>query len=284
MQRILQIRSFTFFQNKDDIKYCVGQCYDGAKVMSGWASGVQARVKDQAPHATYFHCHAHRFNLVLVHSLGVVEEAKDFFSTLQTIYCFISNSSPQHELFLEAQRKLKQPILSLERLVPTRWFYWFSAVSKILKTFKAILVVLDEGTKDRAESVGIRTQMEQQCFIFRLCAMELILGITYSLFQQLQSQDLDLMAAGCLIKSTKVELVRIRRDEKYEELVEKAKSLANTERNMKSIYFNILDTIMDEFDRRFSVNQDIMEATRALQKGEVAFLDGEVLKPLINKY
>lgn len=79
MQRILQIRSFTFFQNKDDIKYCVGQCYDGAKVMSGWASGVQARVKDQAPHATYFHCHAHRFNLVLVHSLGVVEEAKDFF-------------------------------------------------------------------------------------------------------------------------------------------------------------------------------------------------------------
>lgn len=157
-------------------------------------------------------------------------------------------------------------------------------MSKILKTFKAILVVLDEGTKDRAESVGIRTQMEQQCFIFRLCAMELILGITYSLFQQLQSQDLDLMAAGCLIKSTKVELVRIRRDEKYEELVEKAKSLANTERNTKSIYFNILDTIMDEFDRRFSVNQDIMEATRALQKGEVAFLDGEVLKPLINKY
>ncbi|KAJ8874408.1 hypothetical protein PR048_025257 [Dryococelus australis] len=122
-----------------DLKYCVGQCYDDANVMIGWANGVQARVKHQAPHAIYFHYHAHCLNLVLVHSLSVIEETKDF-STLQTIYCFISNSSVRHELFLEAQRKLKQPVMCLERFVPTQWFCWFSAVSKILKNFEAILI------------------------------------------------------------------------------------------------------------------------------------------------
>nr|CAD7406838.1 unnamed protein product [Timema poppensis] len=78
-----------------------------------------------------------------------------------------------------------------------------------------------------AGSVGILAQMEQQCFSFLLCAMDLIPGLTHSLSQQLQSQNLDLMEVGCLIKSTKEELVRIRSDDKYEELLEKAKSLAN---------------------------------------------------------
>ncbi|KAJ8867612.1 hypothetical protein PR048_031415 [Dryococelus australis] len=91
--------------------------------------------------------------------------------------------------------------------------------SKILKNFEAILIVLDEGMKDRAGSIGIRAQMEQQCFIFLLYAMELVLGITYSLSLQLQSKDIDFTAAGCLIKSTKEELARIRSSEKYDELV-----------------------------------------------------------------
>nr|CAD7395204.1 unnamed protein product [Timema poppensis] len=44
-------------------------------------------------------------------------------------------------------------------------------------------------------------------------------------------------------------------------------SVEQTERNTKSIYFNILVTVMDEFTLRFSESQDMMEATRALQKG-----------------
>ncbi|KAJ8887036.1 hypothetical protein PR048_013251 [Dryococelus australis] len=55
-----------------DLKYCVGQCYDGANIMSGWRNGVQARVKHQAPYAIYFHCHTHRLNLVLVHSPSII--------------------------------------------------------------------------------------------------------------------------------------------------------------------------------------------------------------------
>ncbi|KAJ8885438.1 hypothetical protein PR048_011635 [Dryococelus australis] len=179
-----------------DEKYCVGQCYNGVNVMSGWANGVQARVKHQAPHAIYFYCHAHHLNLVLVHSLSVIDETNNFF-----LPCKQSTASYQ--------------------------IAQFDIMSKILKNFEAILIVLDEGMEDRAESIGIRAQMEQQRFIFLLYALELVIGITYSLAQQLQSKEIDFVAAGFLIKSTKEELATIRSSEKCDELDEKAKTLTS---------------------------------------------------------
>ncbi|KAF3834434.1 hypothetical protein F7725_025638 [Dissostichus mawsoni] len=40
--------------------------YDGASVMSGKHSGVQARIKEVEKQAFYVHCNAHSLNLVLV--------------------------------------------------------------------------------------------------------------------------------------------------------------------------------------------------------------------------
>nr|XP_054594234.1 zinc finger MYM-type protein 1-like [Nothobranchius furzeri] len=42
----------------------IGQAYDGAAVMSGKHSGVQAKIKETAPFAFYIHCSAHCLNLV----------------------------------------------------------------------------------------------------------------------------------------------------------------------------------------------------------------------------
>lgn len=297
-----------------DIKHCVGQCYDGANVMRGWVSGVQARIKDLAPHATYFHCHAHRLNLVLVHVLGNDEEVKDFFSTVQTLYHFISNSATRHELFVEIQQRMNKPVLNLERTVPTRWFYWFNAVMKVLKTYQAILGVLDEGKKDRAESIGIKAQIMQENFIFLLCTMEKILGITYCLSQQLQAEELDLAAAVHLIKSTEEELKKSKTDATYLEVLEKAKSLAASsgivwgeqkrtktvphrfadsvimstigkkDTETKGMYFKIVDSILMEYNRRFSGNEGLFSATDGFKKENTAFMTEEKFQPLIENY
>lgn len=48
-----------------DIKKCRGQGYDGAAVMSGVFSGVQKRISDIVPNASYVHCTAHNLNLVI---------------------------------------------------------------------------------------------------------------------------------------------------------------------------------------------------------------------------
>jgi hypothetical protein len=52
-----------------DCHKLVNQGYDGASVMSGQYTGVQAHVREFAPYAVYVHCYAHILNLVLVDSL-----------------------------------------------------------------------------------------------------------------------------------------------------------------------------------------------------------------------
>ena len=48
-----------------------GQCYDGASNMSGARSGCQAIIQKKAPQSLYFHCAAHRLNLVVVASCSI---------------------------------------------------------------------------------------------------------------------------------------------------------------------------------------------------------------------
>lgn len=98
-------------ENKLSWGKCVAQCYDGASVMSGNLRGVQARIKEIAPHVIYIHCHAHRLNLVLVNTIKHIPEIVDMFSIIQSVYVFISVSGPRHELFVRAQVDEKIEVL-----------------------------------------------------------------------------------------------------------------------------------------------------------------------------
>lgn len=72
--------------------HLVGQTYDGASVMSGKNTGVQARIKAEARLAFYVHCNAHCLHLVLVDSVKCIPGAYCFFALLQKLYAFVSGS------------------------------------------------------------------------------------------------------------------------------------------------------------------------------------------------
>ena len=61
-------------------KKLVAQTYDGASVMSGDISGVNARIKEKYPEALFVHCYAHKLNLVLSQSVKKINACKRFFS------------------------------------------------------------------------------------------------------------------------------------------------------------------------------------------------------------
>ena len=65
-----------------ELTQIVSQAYDGASVMSGRCSGVQARLKAFAPNAVYIHCYARILNLVLVDSVKAIPDATRVFSLL----------------------------------------------------------------------------------------------------------------------------------------------------------------------------------------------------------
>ena len=48
-----------------DLRYFVGQGYDGASAMSGLFHGVQAIIRKECPTALYVHCASYSLNLTL---------------------------------------------------------------------------------------------------------------------------------------------------------------------------------------------------------------------------
>lgn len=108
--------------------HLVGQAYDGASVMSGKNTGVQARIKSEAPLAFYVHCNAHFLNVVLVDSVKCIPEAYCFFSFLQKLYVYVSGSYV-HQRWLEGQREMFQgPPGELQRLIETRWAWRYQCL------------------------------------------------------------------------------------------------------------------------------------------------------------
>lgn len=213
-----------------DLSNCIAQCYDGASVMSGWASGVQARVAEKIPHAIYVHCHAHRLNLVLANCVKNLEDYVDFFSTIQTLYTFISNSNTRHELFVKSQKELGQKVLVLERTVPTRWFYWYRSIHKIRIRYKAVVGVLtflsESSNESSAEASGLKSKLESFRFIVCLFITENLFMQTNCLSEQLQEGDISIVRAVDLINTTKENLVKMRSDSEYDKIYEEANEFA----------------------------------------------------------
>lgn len=52
------------------------------------------------------------------------------------------NGQTRYEMFVEIQQKKNLDILHLERLVETRWSYWFTSLKKIKLRFAEIKEVL----------------------------------------------------------------------------------------------------------------------------------------------
>jgi hypothetical protein len=88
---IVQAKGFSFAK-------CRGQGYDGARTMSGIYNGVQKRIMDIQPKATYVHCAAHNLNLIVNDAINGLPEAQDFFTILQELHTFFGCSIRRWDL------------------------------------------------------------------------------------------------------------------------------------------------------------------------------------------
>ena len=66
---------------------CRGQAYDGASVMAGHLSGVQARIKAIKPNSFFIHCCGHALNLAVVGACGSTY-IRNMFNTLGELHTF----------------------------------------------------------------------------------------------------------------------------------------------------------------------------------------------------
>ena len=83
-----------------DLTHCVGQCYDGASVMSGRLNGVQVHVRMECKSpCLYVHCYAHRINLVVVGACNNSQYVIEALGSMEAIYCFTNASTLGLDIF-----------------------------------------------------------------------------------------------------------------------------------------------------------------------------------------
>ncbi|XP_071499956.1 uncharacterized protein [Diadema antillarum] len=129
-----------------DLEKLVGQGYDGASSMASQQVGVAAKVREQAPHAEYFHCAMHMLNLCATKTTEVVP-VRNCLDTIQQITAFF-NSSAKRVKHLEAeidkagidhhQRK------RLKTLCQTRFLERHEAVINLLSLLPHVISTLDQ--------------------------------------------------------------------------------------------------------------------------------------------
>ena len=81
--------------NNLDIANCRGQSYDNASAMSGMYNGLQAKVKEINPLATWIPCTAHSLNLVGQNAAECSSGAVHFFLFLEKLFVFFHCFHPQ---------------------------------------------------------------------------------------------------------------------------------------------------------------------------------------------
>ena len=78
--------------------YIVGVGFDGAVTFSGKKTGVQAKMKKYASHATYVHCHCHMLQLACVQAANNITRIKHVYATLTTLWKYLHYSLKEQNL------------------------------------------------------------------------------------------------------------------------------------------------------------------------------------------
>lgn len=213
-----------------NIQHLVGQGYDGAAVMSGKCSGVQARIRSIVPQALYVHCFAHRLNLVIVQAVKSVVPVADFFATLQMCYNFLSGSNV-HSRWIAFQKNMylnEQPV-EFKTMSETRWACQVRAVSAIQSRFDCLIEFLrnlDSTDDNRERALVARSILGQidQRFIYCMLLMYDVLLEAKGASDELQSPKLD--KAADFIEALIEELETYRSEQKSADYFENSLDIA----------------------------------------------------------
>ena len=168
----------------------IAHTYDGAPVMSGSISGLQALIKEKylEKEVLFVHCYAHRLNLVLQKSADSIKECKVFFQTVSGFSSFFTKSSSRTDA-LDREVKKRLPTVS-----NTRWNYKsrmidviFNCKPELLKRFKSMGEDSEEwSVETRACAVGYYQKFISFDFNFLLEMFYAILPKSDVLFNILQ--------------------------------------------------------------------------------------------------
>ena len=115
-----------------------GQCFDGAKTMTGYRNGVVTNIKQMNNLCLYTHCYGHALNLAVGDSVCNVRLLSDTFDSVKEI-CNLIKNSPKRDSHLKIERIFSSnEYKGVHSFCPTRWTTRAESCSAILNNYMEI--------------------------------------------------------------------------------------------------------------------------------------------------
>lgn len=178
------------------LEFLRGQRYDGGVNTSGKYKGVQARILNLQPIASYTHCASHRLNLTLLKA-----SIKKLFSTVKEVYKFIHDSPKRVDLFKKVitEHLPTSKSVILIKLCETRLVESHEAILRFSDMLLPIVISLEDiiGNTDGnilSKCNGLLHSVLNFEFILSLEVAVETLSVTLPIsikYRQLQNSDLD---------------------------------------------------------------------------------------------
>jgi hypothetical protein len=209
------------------------QCDNGAANMSGKYNGVQARILNTIPGATYVHCKSHCLNLAIVHSCKD-NSVRNVMTTVQEIGFAFDYSAKRLQAFFDelaadaATKENMEKRTKLKTLCETRWTSHADSLYTFKTAFPVVVHALEwlQNLGDDKAGQHLASLMRFQ-FVIALVVSEHILQSTVHLSTFLLGVECDLLGAVKECK-TVVEMLRSERndDTVWNELYQTALDIA----------------------------------------------------------
>ena len=232
-----------------------GLGFDGASVMSGANTEVQARLREIQPRATYVHCRSHQLNLLLVNSCQKVPAVRNLMDSVGRMTWFVTASAKQKAILKRCLSGDKEGLINqlvsegekvnnellqqglrrdlIPSLCSTRWPSRVDCLSALMVKYPAFYEILCETENEstgyaRIEAAGHRRLLEDSSFIVSLVSSQYLLGFTRNLTDSLQESNCDLVKAFSDARNTRTVIISKRTNEDFEKIFERARIVAQS--------------------------------------------------------
>jgi hypothetical protein len=215
------------------ITKCRGQCYDGAKNMTGEKTGVATNFKAKEPRCLFTHCYGHAINLACADSIKNCDVMKDALDTSHEITKLIKKSPKRDAKLEEIRQTLPEDAVhaGIRLLCPTRWTVRADALNSIIVNFRNLqelwLWSYDHcsDTEMKARIRGVQLHSLRFDFFFGLVLGEYILQHADSLSTKLQDKKLSAAEGQSMAAFTVKTLQSKRCEEKFNAFWDRVKLL-----------------------------------------------------------
>ena len=205
---------------------CRGQCYDGARNMSGNLNGVATQIQRDEKRALYIHCYGHVLNLGVSDTIKSVNLLRNCLDFAHEITKFIRGSPKRNAIFNRLKSEISDESIGIRVLCATRWTVRADSLDSILNNYLILIDTFEECLEEAQESKvratigGIIAGMNKFDSFIGFYMAKALLRKCDTLSKALQSPELSAAQGQNMAKATLADLKSMKSNGKFDELWE----------------------------------------------------------------